>query len=177
VVGLSRLDQNTSKDRSMTFGFISPKKYRHRARMLRNIKIDEVSSVDSGAGRGVRVMLTKRDAPPRATEVRKWDGVGQLGDRGFRYIDSVEKGDNQMTQLQQISKALDARAHGELSDFDLARLHQAMAVSAFPTARSVGEALQKWYGTVEPNRRSTATSTSIVTSYRSATPAATAGKP
>jgi hypothetical protein len=32
------------------------------AKILRNLRIDDVSSVDSGAGRGVRVVLTKRDA-------------------------------------------------------------------------------------------------------------------
>jgi hypothetical protein len=120
-------------------GWISPKKYKHR--VLRNIKVDEVSSVDRGAGHGVRVMLTKGDP------VRKWDGKGQLGDRGYRYVENVEKGNNQMSQLQQIGKALEARARGEVSDIDLAKQHQALAVDAFPQCRSIGEALAKWYGT------------------------------
>jgi hypothetical protein len=32
-----------------------------RVRILRNLQIDDVSSVDVGAGRGVRVVLAKRD--------------------------------------------------------------------------------------------------------------------
>jgi hypothetical protein len=41
---------------------------RRKPRMLRNLKIAEVSSVDSGAGHGVRVMLMKRDAEQRADQ-------------------------------------------------------------------------------------------------------------
>jgi hypothetical protein len=33
-------------------------------RILSNLKIDEVSAVDRGAGEGVRIMLTKRDGTP-----------------------------------------------------------------------------------------------------------------
>jgi hypothetical protein len=134
----------------MTFGFISPGKYRQRARTLRAIKVDEVSSVDHAANPGARVVLVKRDASratPSATAVKEWDGVGTIGvDRGYRYIEKKENGP--MSQLQQINKALDARASGTLSDYDLGRMHQAWAVEAFPAARSIGEALTKWYGTV-----------------------------
>ncbi len=38
-------------------------------RTLRNLRIDEVSGVDKGAGRGVRVMLMKRDGEDDAEEV------------------------------------------------------------------------------------------------------------
>jgi hypothetical protein len=38
---------------------------RRKPRMLRNIKIAEVSSVDKGAGEGVRIMLLKRDQDTR----------------------------------------------------------------------------------------------------------------
>src|SRR5258706_16314808 len=41
------------------------------ARVLRNLRIDDVSSVDVGAGRGVKVVLTKRDA-------NHSDGVSKL---------------------------------------------------------------------------------------------------
>ena len=34
---------------------------RRRVRVLRNLQISDVSSVDRGAGRGVKVILTKRD--------------------------------------------------------------------------------------------------------------------
>lgn len=45
------------------------------AKRLRNLRIDDVSSVDVGAGRGVRVVLHKRDTPA-VERVRKWrDGV------------------------------------------------------------------------------------------------------
>jgi hypothetical protein len=40
-----------------------------KPRLLTNLRIDEISSVDAGAGEGVRVMLMKRDrdrAAPRA---------------------------------------------------------------------------------------------------------------
>jgi hypothetical protein len=132
----------------MTFGFVSPKKYRQRARTLRNIRIDEVSSVDRGAGQGVRVKLLKRDATPSATAVKEWNGIGGPidTDRGYRFIEKKE--DSQMSQLELINKALNARAAGTLSDYDLGRMHQAWAVEAFPAERSIGAALQKWYGTV-----------------------------
>src|SRR5258706_1683451 len=41
------------------------------ARVLRSLRIDDVSSVDVGAGRGVKVVLTKRDA-------NHSDGVSKL---------------------------------------------------------------------------------------------------
>jgi hypothetical protein len=79
----------------------------------------------------------------------------------------IEKRNNEMTRLQQINKSLDARARGELLDADPVRQHQALAVDAFPNARSISEALQKWYSTVLGSRPSAALGTIIVTNYKS----------
>jgi hypothetical protein len=124
-------------------GWISPQKYR-RARVLRNLHVDEVSSVDRGAGKGVRVLLTKRASEPVS---KVWDGIGELGYRGFTYTDRVEKGHSQMTALEQIAKTIDGRMSGEMSDADVGREHQRMAMNMFPDAPSLGRALNEFYKT------------------------------
>ena len=35
-----------------------------RARVLRNIRVDEISCVDEGAGEGVKIVMMKRDGKP-----------------------------------------------------------------------------------------------------------------
>jgi hypothetical protein len=122
----------------MTFGFISPK----RRRVLRNLAIDEVSSVDRGAGHGVRVMLMKRDATPSATAVRKWDGIGTApgADRGFRYV----KEEPDMTMQERIAKSHTAAVRGEISFTQAALEQQQRALEMFPLAKSVGQALHQY---------------------------------
>jgi hypothetical protein len=127
----------------MTFGQISYGKYRQRARTLRNLKIDEVSSVDRGAGHGVQVRLLKRDATPSATEVRKWDGVGTPpgADRGYRYV----TGEPNMPTLQdRIAKSHAAAVQGEISFTQAALDQQNRAMEMFPLAKSVGQALDQY---------------------------------
>jgi hypothetical protein len=42
-----------------------------KPRVLRNLKIAEISGVDKGAGRGVKIMLTKRDHPNGGTVITR----------------------------------------------------------------------------------------------------------
>lgn len=54
------------------------------ARILRNLKIDEISAVDVGAGRGVKIMLTKRAVPQHA------DGTSTLYDKPLEFGAEIE---------------------------------------------------------------------------------------
>jgi hypothetical protein len=118
-------------------GWISPKKYQ-RGRVLRNMRIDEISSVDRGAGHGVRVMLTKRDGDA----TRPWDGVGKLGDRGFRY---VQKEDSSMREhnLVSVAKGLGNAVAKGLDGESFAKLQTQLAVEMYPDAPTPGHALAK----------------------------------
>jgi hypothetical protein len=133
----------------MTFGEIHYGKYRKR-RVLRNIKVEEVSSVDRGAGHGVRVMLMKRDAP-RASEVRPWDGTGlrvpdgQLGDRGFRY---VQKEDTPMREysehsLVSVAKGLTRAVEKGLDGETFAKMQIELASQMWPNEPTPYHALAK----------------------------------
>jgi hypothetical protein len=134
----------------MSFGFIrkqSPASIadaRRRARLLTNLKINEVSSVDRGAGEGVRVQLMKRDSS--GDEVRKWDGVGELagpGGRGYRYV----KEEKEMTLSDRIEKSHSAAIQGHITWAEAAQEQTDRALQAFPTARSAGEAMTKYMAT------------------------------
>jgi hypothetical protein len=141
----------------MSFGFIrkqSPASIadmrRRRAgwryKVLTNLKINEVSSVDSGAGRGVRVLLTKRDSS--GDEVRKWNGRGELagpGGRGFRYV----KGDDDMpnTLSDRIQKSHAAAVQGHITWGEAAQEQMERALEQFPNAKTPGEALDLYMQT------------------------------
>jgi hypothetical protein len=127
----------------MTFGEIHYGKYRKR-RVLRNIKVEEVSSVDRGAGHGVRVMLMKRDSGAPVSKV--WDGVGtEPGyDRGFYYT----KGQTTMPTMQErIAKSHHAAVTGQISFAKAAGEQMDRALEMFPTAKSPGEAMAKYLDT------------------------------
>jgi hypothetical protein len=51
-----------------------PNNKRRPARLLHNLRIDEVSAVDKGAGVGARIMLRKRD-DDHAAIVRKFERI------------------------------------------------------------------------------------------------------
>jgi hypothetical protein len=72
---------------------------KRRARFLRGLEIQEVSSVDRGANSGARVLLMKSD----------------------------HQQENPMSLQQTIAKSADLRAQGRISKFDLAKMHQARA--------------------------------------------------
>ncbi len=55
------------------------------ARVLRNLRIDDVSSVDVGAGRGVKVVLTKRNMPS-LYESLELDEIADLPDEVAEYL-------------------------------------------------------------------------------------------
>lgn len=55
-------------------------------RQLTNLRIEEVSSVDRGAGKGVRVLLTKRHAAPNADDPYTSLEKGDLTDDVFAYL-------------------------------------------------------------------------------------------
>jgi hypothetical protein len=107
----------------MSYGYLrkmSPAAVRRRkARRLKGIVVEEVSSVSAGAGRGVTVQLIKRDT----------------------YSGYEERKPN-MTFEEAIAKSLDLRASGHLSDFDLGILHQ-------KRAQELGISLAKYYDSPE----------------------------
>src|SRR5258706_5621447 len=55
------------------------------ARVLRNLRIDDVSSVDVGAGRGVKVILTKRNMPSLYESLGP-DEIADLPDEVAEYL-------------------------------------------------------------------------------------------
>jgi hypothetical protein len=117
----------------MTFGYISPKKYQQRKRrILRDLRIEEVSSVDRGAGHNARVMLMK-----------SWDGVGtEPGrDRGFVYTEQEESMESH--SLMRVAKGLGQAVERGLSGEAFAKLETQLAVEMYPDAPTSGHALAK----------------------------------
>jgi hypothetical protein len=114
-------------------GWISPKKYK-RARVLRRLHVDEVSSVTRAANPGARVVLAKR-----------WDGVvgTEPGyDRGFIYT----KGDAPMREqhnLARVAKGLGDAVEKGLDGESFAKLQTQLAVEMYPDAPTPGHALAK----------------------------------
>jgi len=108
------------------------------------LRIDEVSSVDRGAGRGVRVALLKRDTS--GDPKREWDHHGPpLGYRGYRFT----KGESDMpnTLSDRIAKSHSAALRGEITFAEAASDQMDRAVEMFPHAKSPGEAMQKYMQT------------------------------
>jgi hypothetical protein len=124
----------------MTFGEIHRGKYKRR----RVAQFNDSSDL-AKAGYGVNVRLMKRDAP-RATETRPWNGVGQLGDRGYRYI--VQKEDTSMHEhsLVRVAKGLGQAVEKGLDGVTFAKLETQLAVEMYPDAPSDGHALAKLHG-------------------------------
>ena len=83
---------------------------------LTKLKITEVSAVDSGAGRGVKVMLLKRDAPPVAVEKMSWDVLDAHG----RIISNHSR----RKDAKRARNALNEKARGERS---IAAAHREIA--------------------------------------------------
>jgi hypothetical protein len=121
----------------MSFGFIrkqSPASIadaRRRAagkrlHELRDLKINEVSSVDRGAGENCRVVLIKGDP------IQKWDGRGQLGYRGYRYV--KEESDMSNTLQDRVAKSHQAAMEGHISFAKAASEQMDRAREMFPTA-------------------------------------------
>ena len=94
-----------------------------RARQIKNLRIDEVSSVSAGAGRGVSVVLMKSNS---GETVMSTPNLSQM-----------------------IRKAAELRGEGRISAFTEAHLHKHFAVQRFPNARSPDHALSLWYDTAE----------------------------
>jgi hypothetical protein len=92
----------------------TPRILRNLRRILRNLRIEDVSSVDAGAGRGVRVVLTKRDKQ----EAEMVDGTcpkcGHMAELanfagGKRKVGKVDTPDSEV-----IHKAVNA-VHGDIA--------------------------------------------------------------
>jgi hypothetical protein len=139
----------------MSFGFIrkqSPASIadaRRRAagrrfKLLTNLRIDEVSSVSRGAGKGVRVALLKRDTS--GDPKREWDHHGPpLGYRGYRFT----KGESDMpnTLSERVAKSHQAALRGDITFAEAASDQMDRALEMFPHAQSPGEAMQKYMQT------------------------------
>jgi hypothetical protein len=116
--------------------------HKGRPRVLRRLRIDEVSSVDAGAGRNVRVMLLKRDSSTPVSKV--WDNNKELGYRGFHYT----KGESTMPTLSdRIAKSHAQAVQGQISFAKAASEQMDRALEMFPTARSRGEAMAEYLKT------------------------------
>ena len=114
-----------------------------RARRLKNLRIDSVDSVDRGAGRGVQVLLMKRDA--RRDDGYAW--ASELAHRQFQKRQQQATETYTMSISELVTKTERMRADGQISDYSNALLHQAIATEMFPEAPNVGVALAKFYGT------------------------------
>jgi hypothetical protein len=103
--------------------------YLKRRRKLTNLRIDEVSSVDRGAGVGVRAVLLKRqqenDMSVEAL-LKSMPGAGAIGLAEAAYQD---------------------RCAGKISDARYASICKSMAQSMHPSATSEGAALAQFYKT------------------------------
>jgi len=110
---------------SGNIGYVFKGRYGRRPRRVSALKIQEVSSVDRGAGEGCNVVLTK-----------SWDGKGQSGNRGFTYRSEP------MNLQQTIAKSFELRAKGQLSDFDLGLMHN-------QRASQLGLSIAQYYDTTE----------------------------
>jgi hypothetical protein len=120
---------------TMSYGFIrkmSPAARRERemrkARRITALKIDEVSSCSSGAGRGVEVKLIKHERG--GTPMR---------------VSYVEKAPQ--TPFAKAQVAISDVIEGRIDCVEGARLERQWARETFPLAKSDGEALAKWYET------------------------------
>jgi hypothetical protein len=110
-----------------------------RFKLLHDMTISEVSSVDRAANPGARVTLIKRD------EVREWDGRGPpLGNRGYRFT----KGNDMANSISdRIQKSYRAALEGAITWGEAAAEQMDRAQEMFPAAKTTGEALAKYMQT------------------------------
>jgi hypothetical protein len=116
-------------------GFVHYGKY--RARRIKNLRIDEVSSVDRGAGEGVNVLLLKR--------------LG-FGDRGFIYErapeTTLEKVMENVSSVGVVKKLIGLVEKGECSDpIEFQKATEAAALAMFDREPNLGRALARFYDT------------------------------
>jgi hypothetical protein len=96
-------------------------------RQIKNLRIEEVSSVDRGAGKGVRVLLMKR-ATERNDEMN---------------IEQVQK---ILGPVHLSKRAHTLVSNGQISEVKFAEMQQEIALQMFGAeSRSVGEALNKYF--------------------------------
>jgi hypothetical protein len=110
---------------------------RRAARVLRNLTIDEVSSVNAGAGVGVKVVMLKADSKPepRVTEFRNT---------------TEDEMQTQVTDTAQatIAKSLSAVATKRMTPVEAIQVHKRLAMEQFGgVAKSEADALNRWYQT------------------------------
>jgi hypothetical protein len=89
-----------------------------RVRRLKNLKINEVSSVDHGAGEGVKVMLHKRDNPIEASISKGFDALHEsvasildddgLVDKSEALAETMSQAHEYFQSVGEVSKADDA---------------------------------------------------------------------
>jgi hypothetical protein len=102
-------------------------------RQLKNLRISEISSVDRGSGKGVRVTLLKS-----ATQ-RNDDMAIEA---------TIFKGLSALAPLTVAKRAHADVAAGEISDFRFAEIQKQLAILMFPNEASEGRALSKFFGTI-----------------------------
>lgn len=105
-----------------------------KARRLVNLDISEISSVDVGAGRGVRVMLMKAANANRRIDHMQTD-------------QTIFKGLSGMVPLNIAKAAHAAVAAGEMSEMRFSEVMKTLALSLFPDAPNEGVALAKLFET------------------------------
>jgi hypothetical protein len=112
------------------FGYVFRKRYdplRRRSRStLKNLKIEEISSVTSAANPGAQVLLRKTHvpSPPKSESNMSISPVMHVAKHAFELV-----------------------SKGEMSEFAYGELQQQLAKSMFPTAKNVGEAMSKFFST------------------------------
>src|SRR5262249_35570360 len=96
-----------------------------------NLRIDEVSTVDRGAGRGVRVVLAKRDSEAEGS---------------MTVVESFLKSAPGIGTMTVAKKLHEDAASGKISEYRFAELQQQMASGLFPNDPP-GIALSKFFAT------------------------------
>jgi hypothetical protein len=100
-----------------------------KARRLINLDISEISSVDRGAGKGVRVMLMKRNDHMQTAD------------------ETIFKGLSGLQPVAIAKRAFESVAAGEISEHRFAEIQKQLAVAMFPAAPNEGVALAKFLAT------------------------------
>jgi hypothetical protein len=116
------------------------------ARRLTNIRADEVSLVDRGAGYDCKVVITKRAGDTKAERLAAARAAiaPLIHSVVHAYLAKVEK-ERVMSDFDELQKRADANVA-------YAKQEQEFALKMFPESRTIGEALAKWHATAESKR-------------------------
>ncbi len=110
----------------MSYGFARQQSpAARRARQVKNLTVEEISTVDHGAGRGVSVVLMKSDSNEET-------GIMKLGDINLHGA---------------CAQAVTLAKRGEISASTFDAIFKMAAQRTFPQERTIGQAMQRFMDT------------------------------